>query len=240
MDYKKEKSIIDIDNYELKSIEEELYINHILTFNNKYYISNSDVDILEEDYYRLKQQLPENCSRIGRNFFPTQAFELLKIIFYSYQLKKSEYDLYILKDPAGIDNSNLLDSSLVSDSILHSMVKKLGLGISEGEIYVYLLSKREEINKNIENGRMRQENIDVLDVLSGIQKRLERLIDTFIMPNINMQKLEKGFIYALYFNKGLITLECLGNVIEIRYKNIIKINREKLKEEHGEDNDYWW
>lgn len=233
------KSIIDVDNYELKSIEEELYINHILNYNNKYYISNSDIDILEDDYYRLKDlnKLPEHCFRIGRNFYPIYAFELLKIVFYSIQLKKSEQDLYIIRDPAGIDNSNLLDESLVSNGTLHSMVKKLDLGISEGEIYAYLLSPREEIEKNISNGLMRQSTIDKLDILNGILKRLERMIDTAIMPSVNMDKLSSGYIYALYYSKGLTKLECLGNVLEIRYKNIIKINRNKLKDD-GECNEY--
>lgn len=234
------KCIIDIDNYELKAIEEELYANHILTYNNKYYISNSDIDILEEDYFNLQRQLPENCFRIGRNFYPTHAFDLLKIVFYSIQLKRSEYDLYIIQDPAGIDCSNLLDSSLVSNGPLHSMVKKLDLGISESEIYVYLLSSKDELNLNVENGRMKQSTIDSLNVLNKIYKRLEAIVETFILTNINLTKLEKeGFIYALYSNKGLITLECLGNALEIRYKNIIKINREKLKkQEEGEINEH--
>ena len=238
MDYGKDnRSIIDIDSHELKSIEEELYSNHILYYNSKYYISNSDVDIIEEDFYSLQKQMPANCFRVGRNFFPTHAFDLLKIIFYSYQLKKSEYDLYILKDPAGIDASNLLDESLVSNGVLHSMVSKLNLGISEGEVYVYLLSTREDIENNINNKKMRKSTVATLDILSSILKRLERLMELFILPIISMQKIEQGLIYALHFNKGLVTLECLGNVIEIRYKNIIKINRDKLKEQ-GEGNDY--
>lgn len=234
-----DKSIVDIDIKELKDIEEELYSNRILTFDDKYYISNSDIDILEEDYYNLKGQnkLPADCFRIGRNFYPAKAFDLLKIVFYSIQLKKSEYDLYILRDPAGIDNTNLLDSSLVSDGILHSVVKKLDLGISEGEVYVYLLTEKQEVEKNISTGKLRESTILTLRILDNIIKRLERLINTFILPNINSHKLEKGFIYGLYFNKGLIKLECLGNVIEIRYKNIIKINRNKLKE-LGEFNEY--
>lgn len=218
-------TLVDINNGELSQIEEILYANHILQYNNKFYIVNSDIEIDEEEFNTFSAQFPNHC-RIGRNYYPIQAFEILKTVFYSLQLEISDYDLYILRDPSGIDNENLLDECLVSGSPLHSVVKKLDLGISEEEIYVFQYSTPKKLEEIIAGHSFRRKTADILYILDNIIKIFKKTIKFMIMPYINMQSLKKGTIYHLYYDKGLVKLINMGNILEIRYNNIIKISKD--------------
>lgn len=213
--------IIDIGMADLIELENQLYIHGIMSYSNELYIRSCIHPVDGETFYNLKDNYPTLC-RIGRNFYPTKAFDLLQLVLNNYQFENSSCSSIIKRDPAGIDNNNLLDNDLDKNDLLISSLSKLGSGINEGFVYAFK-------NRNTRIPDEEVENIfHKLNVIDDILQKLEFLAKENIFPHL--VKLKKGMLYKIELNKSGVFLKEMGDVIHLRYKNIIEINRIKTKE----------
>lgn len=213
--------IVDISIMDLISIEEELYANRILSYTNELFIRSAIHPVDSETFYGVQIEYPDLC-RKGRNFFPTMAFALLHLILDSYQLDNSSCSTIIKRDPAGIDDKNLLDNDLDSNDLLIGALSKMNSGINEGLVYAF------KNNAEIQN-RTVEDIFHKLYIVDSVLKRLEILAIENIFPNLS--KLKNGLVYHMELTKNGIFLKEKGDVIHLRYKNIIEINKKKIKED---------
>lgn len=220
-------TMIDISILDLIELEETLYKNGILTYSRDFYIRGAAHPVDEATFNSLQREYPNLC-RIGRSFFPVAVFSLLKLIVDTYQLDNSNCSNIIKRDPAGIDGRNLLDNDLDSNDLLIGALSKLNSGINEALVYSFK-SNVEVRNNYIE---------DVFNKLTIINDVLN-VLEQMAIKNIYhyLLKIKHSIVYELELTKNGILLKELGDVLHLRYKNIIEINRKKMKEQFYQEID---
>ncbi len=220
-------TMIDISILDLVELEEVLYANKILTYNRDFYIRGAAHPVDEATFNSLQREYPNLC-RIGRSFFPVATFSLLKLIVDTYQLDNSNCSNIIKRDPAGIDGRNLLDNDLDSNDILIGALSKLNSGINETLVYSF------KSNIEVQNDYIE----DIFNKLTTIESVLN-VLEVMAKKNIYhyLLKIKNGIVYDLELTKNGILLKELGDVLHLRYKNIIEINRKKMKEQFYQEID---
>ncbi len=220
-------TMIDISILDLVELEEVLYANKILTYNRDFYIRGAAHPVDEATFNSLQREYPNLC-RIGRSFFPVAIFSLLKLIVDTYQLDNSNCSNIIKRDPAGIDGRNLLDNDLDSNDILIGALSKLNSGINETLVYSF------KSNIEVQNDYIE----DIFNKLTTIESVLN-VLEVMAKKNIYhyLLKIKNGIVYDLELTKNGILLKELGDVLHLRYKNIIEINRKKMKEQFYQEID---
>lgn len=220
-------TMIDISILDLVELEEVLYANKILTYNRDFYIRGAAHPVDEATFNSLQREYPNLC-RIGRSFFPLATFSLLKLIVDTYQLDNSNCSNIIKRDPAGIDGRNLLDNDLDSNDILIGALSKLNSGINETLVYSF------KSNIEVQNDYIG----DIFNKLTTIESVLN-VLEVMAKKNIYhyLLKIKNGIVYDLELTKNGILLKELGDVLHLRYKNIIEINRKKMKEQFYQEID---
>ncbi len=220
-------TMIDISILDLVELEEVLYANKILTYNRDFYIRGAAHPVDEATFNSLQREYPNLC-RIGRSFFPVAIFSLLKLIVDTYQLDNSNCSNIIKRDPAGIDGRNLLDNDLDSNDILIGALSKLNSGINETLVYSF------KSNIEVQNDYIG----DIFNKLTTIESVLN-VLEVMAKKNIYhyLLKIKNGIVYDLELTKNGILLKELGDVLHLRYKNIIEINRKKMKEQFYQEID---
>ncbi len=192
-----------------------------------FYIRGAAHPVDEATFNSLQREYPNLC-RIGRSFFPVAIFSLLKLIVDTYQLDNSNCSNIIKRDPAGIDGRNLLDNDLDSNDILIGALSKLNSGINETLVYSF------KSNIEVQNDYIG----DIFNKLTTIESVLN-VLEVMAKKNIYhyLLKIKNGIVYDLELTKNGILLKELGDVLHLRYKNIIEINRKKMKEQFYQEID---
>lgn len=231
----RKKIILDIDYNMLEKIENHWFKIGLFRYaDNATFLKGVDGAVDEDILDIVNEDLPLQV-KTGRAFAPTKMLGVLKVLLDYYQIENSTYRAYLLRDPAGIDTTTILDTDLVPSSMLQSVANKLDIVIPTEFITIY-----EETN--IQNARkfLPEEAVDDLMLVEKVATELYAILDkSLTRTNINVS-LKLGNYYTLYMSNGVIMItEAEKNIMEIRYENIVKVRTKELREvtidESGEE-----
>lgn len=231
MKIKGKKFILDIDYNVLEKIENHWFKIGLFRYaDNATFLKGVDGAVDEDILDIVNEELPLQV-KTGRAFTPTKMVGVLKVLLDYYQIENSSYRAYLLRDPAGIDTTTILDTDLVPSSMLQSVANKLDIVIPVEFITIY-----EETN--IQNAKkfLPEEAIDDLVLVEEVATELYAILDKALSrTNIN-ETFKLGSYYTLHMSNGVIMIiEAEKNIMEIRYENIVKVRTKELREETIDD-----
>jgi len=226
MKIKSKKIILDIDYSMLEKIENHWFKIGLFRYaDNATFLKGVDVAVDEDIIDMVNEELPV-CIKEGKAFTPVKMLNILKVLLDYYQIENSPYRAYLLRDPADIDTSTILDLGLVPSSMLKSVANKLDIIIPVEFIDIYESMRVKDASKLLPSGA-----IDDLQLIEEVSTEIFSILDKALDRTDIKDSLKEGNYYTLNMSNGVILIEeAEKNIMETRYANIVKIRFKEIRE----------
>ena len=216
---------LDIPNGYLEHLENLLFKNGIFRENNAVYIKGKeepiDYNIESIEYAKFFMEYSDILS-VGKSTNPIKIFKTFKVVFDYYQIKKSKYRSYLIKDPSLIDNTTILSKDLEENSLLLSVLNTIDIVIPSDIIELFSIHGYDAL---INSNKIPTWTLNALELINKIADELYALIE----EHSSVLDFKYGKHYRLQLYKNMVIAEEMEDIRIIRYRNIICKSIEKIQ-----------
>ena len=222
---------LDIPSGYLEYLEDLLFRNGLYKENNAIYIKGQnnpiEYDIENIEYSKFLMDYRDTIS-IGKSTGPIKIFKTFKVVFDYFQVKKSAYRAYLIKDPSLIDETVILSKDLVDSSLLLSVLNTLDIAIGEDITELYCIHGYEVLRNS---NKIPAWSLDAIELINKISEEMYALIE----EHGNDLDFRDGKHYKLQLYKNMVIAEEMEDIRIVRYRNIISKSIEKIQCQNQED-----